>query len=61
MPASPDLNPDDKAQLEETKMSFGAHLEELRRALFKSLAVTVIGFLILLSFIWDNLRGQGFI
>jgi hypothetical protein len=23
--------------------------------------ITVIGFLILLSFIWDNLRGQGFI
>ncbi len=37
-------------------MSFGAHLEELRRALFKSLTVTAIGFLIGLTMGWSVIR-----
>ena len=44
MPAS--SQPNDQARLEETKMSFGSHLEELRSAIFKCLAVTIIGFLL---------------
>jgi sec-independent protein translocase protein TatC len=35
---------DEEAQLEQTKMSFGEHLEELRRALFKSLIALFVGF-----------------
>jgi sec-independent protein translocase protein TatC len=44
MPAS--SQPNDQARLEGTKMSFGSHLEELRSAIFKCLAVTIIGFLL---------------
>jgi sec-independent protein translocase protein TatC len=38
--------PDDESRLEQSKMSFGDHLEELRRALFKSIAALFIGFLV---------------
>lgn len=38
--------PDDEAQLEQTKMSFGEHLEELRRALFRSLLALLAGFIV---------------
>jgi sec-independent protein translocase protein TatC len=37
---------DDESRFEQTKMSFGQHLEELRRALFKSIAALVLGFLV---------------
>jgi sec-independent protein translocase protein TatC len=37
---------DEEAQLEQTKMSFGEHLEELRRAVFKSLIALAVGFAI---------------
>ncbi len=37
---------DEEAQLERTKMSFGEHLEELRRALFKSLLALVGGVIV---------------
>src|SRR5687767_14266719 len=36
---------DDELRLERSKMSFGEHLEELRRALFKSIAALFLGFL----------------
>jgi sec-independent protein translocase protein TatC len=36
--------PAEEAQLEQTKMSFGEHLEELRRALFKSILALFVGF-----------------
>jgi sec-independent protein translocase protein TatC len=39
-------NPEEEALLERTKMSFGEHLEELRRALFKSLIAITIGFVV---------------
>jgi sec-independent protein translocase protein TatC len=45
--------PEEEAQLEQTKMSFGEHLEELRRALFRSLAAILVGFLIGLWFGMD--------
>lgn len=45
--------PDDESQLEHTKMSFGAHLEELRRALFRSLFALACGLGIGLFFGWD--------
>lgn len=35
--------PDDEARLEQTKMSFGEHLEELRSALVKSLMAWAVG------------------
>lgn len=38
--------PDEESRLEQTKMSFGEHLEELRRALFKSLLALVLGFIV---------------
>ena len=38
----PNLRHDDK-MLEKTKMSFSEHLEELRRALFKSIAALLVG------------------
>ncbi|WP_145434114.1 twin-arginine translocase subunit TatC [Lacipirellula limnantheis] len=38
--------PEDESRLEQSKMSFGEHLEELRRALFKSIAALFIGFLV---------------
>ncbi|BBO34089.1 twin-arginine translocase subunit TatC [Lacipirellula parvula] len=47
------MRPEDEARLEESKMSFGAHLEELRRALFKSIAALFIGFLFGLLFAND--------
>jgi sec-independent protein translocase protein TatC len=37
---------DEEAQLEQTKMSFGEHLEELRSALFKSLLALVAGVIV---------------
>lgn len=37
-------------------MSFGAHLEELRRSLFKALGVTLVGFLIGLTMGWSVIR-----
>lgn len=45
--------PVDESQLEHTKMSFGEHLNELRRALFKSVLALVAGFLIGLCFGWN--------
>jgi sec-independent protein translocase protein TatC len=39
-------DPDEESLLERTKMSFGEHLEELRRALFKSLIAITIGFVV---------------
>jgi sec-independent protein translocase protein TatC len=47
---------DDEARLEQSKMSFGQHLEELRKALFKSVAALFIGFLIGLWFGNDVIR-----
>ncbi|HMO85686.1 MAG TPA: twin-arginine translocase subunit TatC [Lacipirellulaceae bacterium] len=38
--------PDEEAELEQSKMSFGEHLEELRRALIKSLLAIVLGFIV---------------
>jgi sec-independent protein translocase protein TatC len=38
--------PDEESQLEQTKMSFGEHLEELRRALFKSVIALFLGFVV---------------
>jgi sec-independent protein translocase protein TatC len=38
--------PAEEAQLEQTKMSFGEHLEELRRALFKSIIALFLGFIV---------------
>src|SRR6218665_2025355 len=38
--------PDDEARLEQSKMSFGSHLEELRKTLFKSIAALFLGFLL---------------
>ncbi|HEX6963412.1 MAG TPA: twin-arginine translocase subunit TatC [Lacipirellula sp.] len=38
-------HPDDEQRLEKSKMSFGEHLEELRKALFKSIAALFFGFL----------------
>lgn len=35
-----------EAELEHTKMSFGEHLEELRRALWKSILALIVGFLV---------------
>ncbi len=43
-------HPNPEAELEHTKMSFGEHLEELRRALFRSITALVLGFLIGLIF-----------
>jgi sec-independent protein translocase protein TatC len=40
------LPSDDEARLEQSKMSFGEHLEELRRTLFKSILAILIGFLL---------------
>ncbi len=48
MPASPE----DDELLEKTKMSFSEHLEELRTALFKSLAAWMIGTLVGLGIGW---------
>ena len=45
--------PDDEARLEQSKMSFGAHLEELRRTLFKSIAALFLGFLLGMLFAND--------
>jgi sec-independent protein translocase protein TatC len=39
-------DPSDEEQLERSKMSFSDHLEELRRALFKSLAALLVGSLL---------------
>jgi sec-independent protein translocase protein TatC len=39
-------SPDEESQLEQTKMSFGEHLEELRRALFKSVIALFLGFVV---------------
>jgi sec-independent protein translocase protein TatC len=44
--------PEEVAELDQTKMSFGEHLEELRRALFKSVIALVLGFIIGLFFGW---------
>lgn len=38
--------PEDENRLEQSKMSFGDHLEELRRALFKSIGALMIGFIV---------------
>ncbi len=55
--------PAEEDELEQTKMSFGEHLEELRRALFKSLLALLVGFLVglcigipLVDFIQEPLR-----
>ena len=44
---------DDELRLERSKMSFGEHLEELRKALFKSIAALFFGFLVGLFFAHD--------
>lgn len=44
--------PEDEQQLEKTKMSFSEHLEELRTALFKSIAAWMIGTLFGLAIGW---------
>ena len=44
---------DDESRLERSKMSFGEHLEELRRSLFKSIAALFLGFLAGLWFATD--------
>ena len=41
--APPMSIPNEEAQLEASKMSFGEHLEELRRALFKSIIALAVG------------------
>src|SRR5262245_16849749 len=46
-------DPNEEAELEQTKMSFGEHLEELRRALLKSILALIAGFLIGLCFGWN--------
>ena len=46
-------DPKDQNELEETKMSFGEHLEELRRALFKSILALVLGSLVGLTVGWS--------
>jgi sec-independent protein translocase protein TatC len=45
--------PDDEARLEQSKMSFGEHLEELRGALFKSIIALICGFIVALIFGWQ--------
>lgn len=44
------VTPDEESQLEASKMSFGEHLEELRRALFKSIIALACGMAIGLLF-----------
>jgi sec-independent protein translocase protein TatC len=46
----------DKAALDDTKMSFGAHLEQLRSALFKAMLAIAVGFLIGLTLGWSVIR-----
>ncbi|MBA3484874.1 MAG: twin-arginine translocase subunit TatC [Pirellulales bacterium] len=46
----------DESRLEQSKMSFGEHLEELRKALFKSIAALFLGFLVGLWFGNDIVR-----
>jgi sec-independent protein translocase protein TatC len=46
-------HPTEEAQLEASKMSFGEHLEELRRALFKSIIALAVGTAIGLLVGWD--------
>lgn len=43
----------DQNKLEQSKMSFSSHLEELRRALFKSIAAMLVGTLLGLLFGWS--------
>jgi sec-independent protein translocase protein TatC len=47
---------DDETRLEKSKMSFGEHLEELRKSLFKSIAALFLGFLVGLWFGNDIVR-----
>ena len=47
------ITPEDEAQLEKTKMSFSEHLEELRTALFKSIAAWIVGTIFGLMIGWD--------
>lgn len=47
------ISPEDEEQLEKTKMSFSEHLEELRRALFKSIAAWFVGTLFGLLIGWQ--------
>jgi sec-independent protein translocase protein TatC len=46
------LAPEDEKQLEKTKMSFSEHLEELRSALFKSIAAWMLGTIVGLMVGW---------
>ena len=46
-------DPPDVEQIERSKMSFAEHLEELRRALFKSLLALVLGSLVGFSVGWS--------
>ena len=46
-------HPADESRLEQSKMSFGEHLEELRNALFKSIAALIVGFIVGLIFGWQ--------
>ena len=43
-------HPADEARLDRSKMSFGEHLEELRKTLFKCIAALFVGFLVGLYF-----------
>ena len=44
---------EDENELEQSKMSFGEHLEELRRALFKSIVALALGTLVGLTVGWS--------
>jgi sec-independent protein translocase protein TatC len=46
------ITPEDEQKLDETKMSFSEHLEELRTALFKSLAAWILGTIVGLMVGW---------
>lgn len=46
-------SPEEESLLEETKMSFGEHLEELRRAVFKSVIALAVAFAVALFFASD--------
>ena len=46
-------DPQDAQQLEHSKMTFAEHLEELRRALFKSLSALLVGTLVGFTVGWS--------
>jgi sec-independent protein translocase protein TatC len=52
-PSRPMPHPDEDELLDKTKMSFSEHLEELRKALWKSIVAIVLGTLVGLMFGWS--------